>query len=127
MRSYVLRMIEHFDPNTWRRPNQAYPRKHTLGPAACAYCQDGNHHRCRPRLDKTFCTCSCDTAVEMRAEAAEYPDLSENEQVEKLASLGLTPLTRTMKYEDEDDVFGTTCPLPQLPQTRPRRYSRFSH
>jgi hypothetical protein len=113
----------------WRsKGDYTRTQKHNRGDAPCAYCQDGNHHRCRPRLDpKTLCTCFCKTAVEMRAEAAEYPDLSEHEQVEKLASLGLTPRCRTVTYGDENDVFGGTCELTQTLQNLPRRYSRYRH
>jgi len=37
-------------------------RKYQPGFNACASCQRGNHSYCRPRLDGTLCSCSCETA-----------------------------------------------------------------
>lgn len=49
-------------------------RVYIYGKSACGNCQQGRHTKCRPRLDGTLCSCSCDTANAMRLahESAEY-------------------------------------------------------
>lgn len=48
--------------------------RYDQGTNACGNCQHGRHTSCRPRLDGTLCSCSCDTASTMRVahEHAEY-------------------------------------------------------
>lgn len=40
--------------------------KYVQGPNACGNCQSNRHRHCRPRLDGTLCSCSCDNAETVR-------------------------------------------------------------
>lgn len=41
--------------------------KYLPGDNCCGNCQASNHKRCRPRLDGTLCSCSCDHAETNRS------------------------------------------------------------
>jgi group I intron endonuclease len=42
--------------------------KYVRGNNPCYYCQSSNHASCRPKLDGSLCSCSCERAVEKRAD-----------------------------------------------------------
>jgi len=91
-------MIETLDIETWR--TKPYPRRFKRGSAPCYGCQQGKHERCRPRTNNMLCSCSCRIAEGIRVEAAEFPHLSEQEQVQELDRLGLIPRTRARTIGD---------------------------
>jgi hypothetical protein len=37
-------------------------RLYSLGETPCGNCQSYSHERCRPKLDATLCSCSCERA-----------------------------------------------------------------
>lgn len=41
-------------------------RKYKTDETCCAYCQTWDHHKCRPKLNGTLCSCTCPVATEMR-------------------------------------------------------------
>lgn len=43
-------------------------RRYYRGTSPCGHCQAGAHESCRPRLDGTLCSCSCERAQVARAE-----------------------------------------------------------
>ena len=46
-------------------------RQHNKGAAPCGECNLNKHNCCRPRLDGTFCTCSCARAEAIRRAATD--------------------------------------------------------
>jgi len=43
-------------------------RRYKLGDAPCGRCQAGAHLGCRPRLDNSLCSCSCERAAAAQEE-----------------------------------------------------------
>jgi len=52
-------------------------RRYTLGENPCGNCQSAAHDRCRPRLDGTLCTCTCERS---QIAAAQFKRVSETAQ-----------------------------------------------
>lgn len=47
-------------------------RKYQRGENPCGSCNLNQHKTCRPRLDGTLCSCSCERAAKIRAEVELY-------------------------------------------------------
>jgi hypothetical protein len=91
-------MIEQMHSETWRP--KGYSRKHNRGSAPCRRCGDGNHSKCRPRLDNMLCSCSCPIAEGVRQEADGMPShWTEQQKVKEMdrlsrAGTSIIPLCR---------------------------------
>jgi hypothetical protein len=53
-------------------------RRYSLGETPCGNCQSAAHERCRPRLDGTLCTCSCERARIASAQFQRWSDAAQS-------------------------------------------------